>query len=81
MFPLITCKPGERVVIKDVAGGIGVKRRLESLGLYPGEEVEVVSSNSGPVILNVKGSRVGIGCGMALKILVSNNGNERRMSL
>jgi Fe2+ transport system protein FeoA len=79
MWPLGICKQGERVVIREIAGGMGIKRRLEAMGLYPGEEVEVVSANGGPIILNVKGCRVGIGRGMAFKILVSNNGSERRM--
>ncbi len=78
MWPLAMCQQGERVVIKEIAGGMGIKRRLEAMGLYPGEEVEVVLANGGPVILSVKGSRVGIGRGMAFKIFVSNNGMKRR---
>jgi len=73
MRPLALCKPGEKVVVRDVIGGMGIRRRLESMGIYPGEEVEVVSAQGGPIILNVKGCRLGIGCGMAYKIMVSNN--------
>ncbi len=78
MWPLALCKPGEKVVVRDVIGGIGVRRRLEAMGLYPGEEVEVILASGGPVILSVKGCRVGIGRGMAFKIIVSNNGIGRR---
>ncbi|RLD98205.1 MAG: hypothetical protein DRI92_04325 [Aquificota bacterium] len=74
MWPLAFCKPGEKVVVREVAGGMGIRRRLESMGLYPGEEVEVISAQGGPVILGVKGCRLGIGRGMAYKIMVSYNG-------
>jgi len=76
MWPLALSKPGEKVVVRSVIGGMGIRRRLESMGLYPGEEVEVVSAQGGPIILNVKGCRLGIGCGMAYKIMVSNNGEK-----
>jgi Fe2+ transport system protein FeoA len=78
MRPLALCQQGERVMVRVIAGGMGVRRRLESMGLYPGEEVEVVSAQGGPIILNVKGCRLGIGCGMAHKIMVSNNGEKWR---
>lgn len=76
MWPLALSKSGEKVVVRGVIGGMGIRRRLESMGLYPGEEVEVVSAQGGPVILNVKGCRLGIGYGMAHKIMVSNNGDK-----
>ncbi len=78
MWPLALSKPGEKVVVRDIIGGMGIRRRLESMGLYPGEEVEVVLANGGPIILNVKGCRLGIGHGMAYKIMVSNNGEKGR---
>lgn len=77
MWPLALCRAGEKVVVKEVTGGLGLRRRLESMGLYPGEEVEVISAQGGPVILKVKGCRVGIGRGMAHKIMVSPDGNGK----
>ncbi len=76
MWPLALCKPGEKVVVKDIAGGMGVRKRLESMGLYPGEEITVLSAQKGPVIVRVKGCRVGIGRGMAHKIMVAANGQK-----
>jgi Fe2+ transport system protein FeoA len=73
MYPLSMCKPGEKVLVKAIGGGLGFRQRLQSMGFFPGEEVEVVSAHGGrggPVIVNVKGSRLGIGFGMAQKILV-----------
>ncbi len=76
MWPLALCRPGEKVVVREIAGGMGVKRRLESMGLYPGEEVVVISAQKGPVIVSIKGCRIGIGRGMAHKIMVSPNGQR-----
>jgi len=78
MWPLALCESGEKVTVREIAGGLGVRRRLESMGLYPGEEVEVVSAQGGPIIVSVKGCRVGIGRGMAYKIMVSHNGKGPR---
>jgi len=71
MCPLSLCASGERVKVEKIAGGCEIRRRLEAMGLLPGEEVEVVSCHCGPVILNIKGCRLGLGCGMARKILVT----------
>ena len=48
MWPLALCRAGEKVVVKEVAGGLGLRRRLESMGLYSGEEVEVISPKVDP---------------------------------
>ncbi len=71
MCPLSTCAPGEKVVIQRIAGGWGVKRRMADMGFYPGERLVVVNSSGGPVIVDVKGTRVGIGRNMANKIFVT----------
>ncbi len=70
MMPLAMCSPGERVVIKGIAGGRGVKNRLESMGLVPGAVVEVVRSGPGPVVVKFNGTRVALGFGEAMKVYV-----------
>ena len=70
MCPLTLCKAGEKVLVKEIVGGIGFRQRLQSMGFFPGEEVEIISAQGGPIIINVKGSRLGIGFGMAQRILV-----------
>ena len=70
MFPLAFARPGEEVVIDRIMGGYGIQRRLSEMGLLPGERIRVISSDSGPVVVEVKGVRVGIGFGMAKKIMV-----------
>lgn len=69
--PLALCSPGQKVVIRDLAGGHGLRMRMEAMGFLSGEEIEVIHVSGGPVIVNLKGARVGIGHGMAMKILVS----------
>ncbi|MBN1502150.1 ferrous iron transport protein A [Candidatus Woesearchaeota archaeon] len=71
MVPLSNVKNGQRVRIKCIDCGFGLKRRLCSLGLYDGTMVEVVKNDSrGPVLLKVLNSKVVIGRGQAMKILV-----------
>lgn len=46
-------------------------RRLADLGFIPGSVVRVLRSfGSGPLLVEVKGSRVALGRGLAMKILV-----------
>ena len=67
---LYEVKEGDRVRILNITGGHGVKNRLAAIGLFPGAEVKVVKSPPGPVIVEVAGSRVAIGQGMAKKVVV-----------
>ncbi len=62
--------PGETVCIRELLGGHGFILRLTEMGLTRGTCVEVVQT-AGQVVVDVRGSRVGIGRGMAAKILVS----------
>jgi ferrous iron transport protein A len=62
---------GEKVVIVGVGAGWGLQRRLAHLGLTPGTVVRMVNSGCpGQVVLEVRGSRLAIGHGVADKIIV-----------
>jgi ferrous iron transport protein A len=65
-------KAGDTAVIRDIKGGYGVRQRLSRLGLHPGDTIEIVRSGylGGPMLLEIHGSEVGIGHGMAEKIEV-----------
>ncbi|HJX12197.1 MAG TPA: FeoA family protein [Dehalococcoidales bacterium] len=66
---------GEKVVIVSVRAGWGLQRRLADLGLTPGTEVTIISGGRpGPVIIEVRGSRLALGQGMAGKIVVRPEG-------
>lgn len=69
---LTRVKAGETVVVRDICGGCNARRRMEDMGFLPGERLQVLNASGGPVIVLLRGSRVGLGRGMAEKILVGN---------
>ena len=70
MLPLTMANIGEEYVIRRIGGNAEIKRHLESLGFTVGGKVTVVTSLSGNVIVDIKGSRVAIGKDMATKIMI-----------
>ena len=71
MMPLMFANTGETNIIKKVGGSPEVKKHLEkSRFLLPAEEVTVISSLGGNVIVNVKETRVAISEEMARKIMI-----------
>lgn len=70
MMPLTFANIGESNIIKKVGGSPDVRQHLNDLGFVAGAEVEIVSSLSGNLIVNVKQSRVAISREMAGKIMV-----------
>ncbi|MDY7016121.1 MAG: FeoA family protein [Cyanobacteriota bacterium] len=70
-FPLARAAVGTRIWIVGFQGKGGINRLL-GMGLTPGVELQIISSQpSGSVIVAIQGSRLGLGAGMAQKILVS----------
>jgi Fur family ferric uptake transcriptional regulator len=70
MIPLSAAKPGEHLIIQEFAGGAGGQMRLLSMGLRPGDEVEIVSNQGkGQLVVSVDLKRFIIGRGIAEKIL------------
>ena len=62
---------GSIVKVKDIVSGVRMKKRLGELGLYEGSEVLVYKNDvCGPVILRVLDSRIVVGRGQAMKIMV-----------
>ena len=62
---------GDRVIVLALRAGWGLQRRLVDLGLTPGVEVKVISrGRPGQVVLDVRGSRLALGHGVASKIIV-----------
>ena len=57
-------------VVRVRAGG-GLQRKLADMGLTPGVVIKLVNcQGAGPVLIDLKGSRLALGHGMAMKILV-----------
>ncbi len=70
-MPLGLAQPGECIEILKIRGGHGFRRRLAEMGLTSGSRVRVISNGRpGPVVLEIKGSRLAIGHGATHKIHV-----------
>jgi len=72
LMPLAMARPGERVSVVDIRAGRGLARKLADMGLLPGTEIKVVNSmGHGPIIIDLRGSRLALGHGVAQKIMVT----------
>ena len=72
LMPLAMASPGGVVRVLDIRAGRGLARRLADMGLTPGVNIRVINSNRpGPVIIDLRGSRLVLGHGVAQKILVA----------
>lgn len=70
-MPLSLAGTGKLLSITGVNGGWGLRRRLAEMGLTPGALVMVMSGcHPGPLLIDIRGSRLGLGFGVAQKIMV-----------
>jgi len=69
---LTQLKEGQSGIVIKIDGGLGLIRRLESLGLREGKKVTKVSSQlmRGPITVRIGNSQIAIGFGMARKIIL-----------
>jgi len=71
-LPLPMTTNGDRVWVVEIKGGHRMVRRLTDLGIVPGMEITVVNrAESGSVIVGLQGCRIGIGAGMAHRVMVT----------
>jgi len=64
-------KAGERLVIREISGGARVRMRLLSMGLRPGDRIEVITNDGqGQLAVAVDLKRYALGRGLAQKIVV-----------
>ncbi|MGC8915354.1 MAG: FeoA family protein [Thermosulfidibacteraceae bacterium] len=72
VMPLALVQEGEKVEIVDfIKAGRVLFCRLRDIGISLGKVVEVLSNQGrGPILLKIDESRVAIGRGMAMKILI-----------
>jgi ferrous iron transport protein B len=69
---LLELKPGKKAVIRRLEGGRSVLSRLAAMGFTPGAVVTVLrSSDHGPLLVSLRGSRVALGRGEAAHIFVT----------
>ncbi len=71
VLPLAEAGCGRRLQICRVDGGRGVCGRLAAMGIFPGQEVELVcAADHSRCLVRLNGSTVSLGEGAAEKILV-----------
>ena len=71
MIPLSSVPSGKSIIVLSFQCGRRLAWRLFEMGILPGARYKVVSNlRWGPVILEKDGMRLGLGHGMAEKILV-----------
>jgi ferrous iron transport protein A len=64
--------PGEMGVVHKLAGGWGFTSRLATLGFTPGAKLTMVQNfGRGPLIVNIRGTRIALGRGEAAKVVVT----------
>lgn len=71
LIPLAMLPEGTPAIIVCLTAGRGLARRLAELGFCIGTEIQVLKSRTpGPVLIGVRDSRIALGRGTAMKILV-----------
>jgi ferrous iron transport protein A len=70
-MPLIMLPEGVKATVVEVHGGRGLCRRLAEMGFNVGDRVRMIKNHRpGPVMVEVKDSRVALGRGVTMKIIV-----------
>jgi len=76
---LSTVAPGQRVCLAGIDAGESLKSRLAAMGMVGNAEIVVVSNSSpGPVVVNIRGTRIALGRKMAEKVMVGRDDNGKR---
>ena len=62
---------GSNVKLLKIEAGQALKARLAAMGLLPGVQFKIINNgHPGPLVIDLKGSRIVLGRGMAGKIVV-----------
>lgn len=70
-LPLAMLPENEEATIVEIMGGRGLVRRLSEMGFTYGTKVKMKHSGSpGPVLVDIRGSRIALGRGVTMKIMV-----------
>jgi len=72
VIDLTQLQPGETGTVKEIQGGHGIIRKLQSMGMRQGKKITKVSSHfwRGPQTIGVDNMQIAVGFGMAKRILV-----------
>jgi len=71
LIPLAFLGEGEVGRVVEIRAGRGLTRRLIAMGIAPGMKVRVLkSSGPGPILVEVGQTRIALGRGVAMKVIV-----------
>ena len=71
IMPLAFLPEGGSGIVVQIRGGANVLRRISEMGLTEGTLVHVVKSvGPGPLVVEVRGTRIALGRGISMKIFV-----------
>lgn len=71
-MPLSSIQTGQNVIIESIQFDTRMRRKLQDMGLTPGVKLNVVSKSFlGPLVVEVRGTRVALGKGIVSNIQVS----------
>ena len=69
-------RSGDRARVDTLFGGAGFRSRLAALGFTPGAEVRMLQNyGRGPVIVNIRDTRIALGRGEAKRVRVLADGS------
>jgi ferrous iron transport protein A len=74
LLSLIDIEENTIVVVREISAGYRAQRFLADLGIHEGERIRITKNDVGPVIVEIKGTRVAIGRGLSEKIKVIEEG-------
>ncbi len=62
----------KKATVVDIQGGQGIRQRLGQMGIHPGDTVTILRYGAlrGPILVEIHGSQVALGRGIASKIMV-----------
>lgn len=76
-IPLPMADSGRVFELVEITGGRELTQRMADLGLSPGSRLKLVKSGvHGPLLIDVKDARLGLGVGAAQKIIVKEVSDE-----
>jgi ferrous iron transport protein A len=78
-IPLPLAGAGRKLAVTGIDGGWNLRRRLTEMGLTPGTVITVIGGcHPSPLLLDIRGFRLGLGCGIAHRIMIKEVTDEQK---
>jgi ferrous iron transport protein A len=72
MTTLDQINENRKAKVIDIQGGAGIRQRLSQMGIHPDDTITILRYGAlrGPILIEIHGSQVALGRGIASKIIV-----------